>query len=184
MLRRRSVSLLGTRSSARFCGGAGYSDDQIDAVGPRVTERIKQLAKAEYDAGELSTTISVPAQPVEARPPAPPVKPETVEPEAVVDVGEADVKVQGYEDTSLPDNYFDLAISNVPFGNCTVHDPAYPSLRPIHNYFFEKSLDKVRSGGVVAFITSHFTLDSKGAEFRKMLARKADLLGSLCRTFA
>ena len=65
-----------------FLRGAGYSDDQIDAVGPRVTERIKQLAKAEYDAGELSTTISVSAQPVRplrrARP-QPPVEPEAVE---------------------------------------------------------------------------------------------------------
>ncbi len=69
-----------------FLRGAGYSDDQIDAVGPRVTERIKQLAKAEYDAGGLSTTISVPAQPVRplrrARP-QPPVAPEAVAPEAM-----------------------------------------------------------------------------------------------------
>ena len=96
--------------------------------------------------------------------------------------GTADVKVQGFQATALPDNYFDMAISNVPFGSYTITDRAYGKSYPIHNYFFVKSLDKVRPGGLVAFITSHFTLDAKGAPalaFRRELAEKADMVGAI-----
>ena len=94
----------------------------------------------------------------------------------------ADVRVQGFEDALLPDDYYDAAISNVPFGDIRVHDPAYkPYLtKSIHNYFFAKALDKVRPGGVVAFITSRYTMDSMQAEdVRRYLSTKADLLGAV-----
>ena len=92
----------------------------------------------------------------------------------------ADVRIQGYETVKLPDNFFDLAVSNVPFGDYKLHDPAYNKLSfPIHNYFFAKSLDKVRPGGVVAFITSRYTMDAKNPRVRHYLASKADLVGAI-----
>ena len=94
----------------------------------------------------------------------------------------ADVRVQGFESVLLPDDYFDAAISNVPFGDIRVHDPAYkPYLtKSIHNYFFAKALDKVRPGGVVAFVTSRYTMDSTQAgAVRRYLSTKADLLGAV-----
>ena len=96
----------------------------------------------------------------------------------------ADVHVAGFESVVLPDNFFDLAISNVPFGNYAVHDPAYRKtpfvLRSIHNYFFAKALDKVRPGGVVAFITSSWTMDARtGDTIRKYLGERAELLGAI-----
>lgn len=93
----------------------------------------------------------------------------------------ADVRVMGFEQALLPNDYFDAAISNVPFGNKPVFDKEYPkNLRnSIHNYFFVKSLDKVRPGGVVAFITSSFTMDSDTNSIRRHIMSKADLVGAI-----
>jgi N12 class adenine-specific DNA methylase len=94
---------------------------------------------------------------------------------------DSNVQVAGFEAVRLPDNWFDLAISNVPFGNYAVHDPKYkrsPITRSIHDYFFGKALDKVRPGGVVAFITSSFTMDKKDSAIRKYLADRADLVAA------
>ncbi len=92
---------------------------------------------------------------------------------------ESDVRVQGFEEAEIPDNFYDLAISNVPFGNYPVHDPRYekPGMtQAIHNYFFAKALDKVRPGGVVIFITSRYTMDSQRSAAREYIANRADLL--------
>lgn len=84
-----------------------------------------------------------------------------------------------FKDVVLPDNDIDLAISNVPFGDWSIFDPKYPKMRPlVHDYFFIKALDKVKPGGVVAFITSTGTMD-KGSAIRQALASKADLLGAI-----
>ncbi len=92
---------------------------------------------------------------------------------------QADITVAGFETTDRH-NFYDLAIGNVPFGNYQVHDPAYNRLGfSIHNYFFAKALDQVRPGGIVAFLTSRYTLDSKDTKVRKYLAGRADLLGAV-----
>lgn len=92
----------------------------------------------------------------------------------------ADVRHSGFETAALADNFFDLAVSNVPFGNYTLHDPRYNRYHfPIHTYFFAKALDKVRPGGVVAFITSTYTMDSKDPTARDYLAKHAELLGAI-----
>ena len=92
----------------------------------------------------------------------------------------AGVHVKGLQDVPLSDNFFDLAVSNVPFGNYKVHDPKYNRLNlSIHNYFFAKALDKVRPGGIVAFVTSPFTLDAVDPSAREYLASKAELLGAI-----
>jgi hypothetical protein len=97
----------------------------------------------------------------------------------------ADIRVQGFQETTFPDNFFDLAISNVPFGKIMIHDPAYKEkfkTSRIHNYFFVKALDKVRPGGIVAFITSSGTMNSQDANamaLRHYLSGKADLLGAI-----
>jgi N12 class adenine-specific DNA methylase len=95
----------------------------------------------------------------------------------------ANVHVKGFEAVPLPDNFFDLAISNVPFGNYGIHDPHYKRTpvvtRSIHDYFFAKALDKVRPGGVVAFITSSFTMDKADPAVRKYLAERGDLVGAI-----
>ena len=76
--------------------------------------------------------------------------------------------------------FYDLAVGNVPFGNYKVNDKAYNNLGfSIHNYFFAKALDQVRPGGIVAFVTSRFTMDSKDSSARKYLAQRADLLGAV-----
>lgn len=93
---------------------------------------------------------------------------------------EESVHVRGFEATPMPDNSFDLAISNVPFGDYRVHDPRYNKLRfNIHNYFFAKTLDKVRPGGIVAFITSHYTLDAEDPRARQYIAERTQLLGTI-----
>ena len=94
------------------------------------------------------------------------------------------VHVAGYEDVHIPDNYVDIAISNVPFGNYPVYDEKYSGqdekTRSIHNYFFAKTVDKLKPGGVAAFITSHYTMDSAQArDFREGLAEQADFLGAI-----
>ena len=93
----------------------------------------------------------------------------------------ADVRIQGFETANIPDNYMDVAIGNVPFGNFGVVDRTYPKriTKSIHNYFFAKSLDKVRPGGIVMFITSSFTMDSSDSAVRKYIMERADLLGAI-----
>ena len=92
---------------------------------------------------------------------------------------EANITVAGFETTSQRD-FYDLAVGNVPFGNYKVNDKAYNQLGfSIHNYFFAKALDQVRPGGIVAFVTSRFTMDSKDSSARKYLAQRADLLGAV-----
>lgn len=93
----------------------------------------------------------------------------------------ASVRVQGFEEAKIPDNYMDAAISNVPFGNYGIADKSYPKTvtGSIHNYFFAKALDKVRPGGVVAFITSRYTMDSTDSKVRSYIMQRADLLGAI-----
>lgn len=94
--------------------------------------------------------------------------------------GQEMVQLEAYEKAKLPNNYFDLAISNIPFGEVRVFDSEYKNQSSrIHDYFFSKSLDKVRPGGVVAFITSTGTLDKKDPTVREHLYEKADLLGAI-----
>ena len=91
----------------------------------------------------------------------------------------ADITVDGFEKTDRRD-FYDLAVGNVPFGQYHVNDPAYNRLGfNIHNYFFAKALDQVRPGGIVAFVTSRYTMDSKDTSVRKYLAERADLLGAI-----
>lgn len=92
----------------------------------------------------------------------------------------ADVKISGYEKTDYPKDFFDVAVGNVPFGQYKVADKAYDKNNfLIHDYFFAKTLDKVRSGGIVAFVTSKGTMDKKSPEVRKYLAQRAELLGAV-----
>ena len=92
---------------------------------------------------------------------------------------QADITVAGFETTDRRD-FYDLAVGNVPFGQYKVNDKAYNKLGfSIHNYFFAKAIDQVRPGGVVAFVTSRYTLDSKDSSARKHLAERADLLGAV-----
>ena len=90
----------------------------------------------------------------------------------------ADIRVQGFETTTWPDGFFDLAISNVPFGDYTVRDTRYRPMS-IHDYFFVRSLDKVRPGGLVAFITSRYSLDKETDLARREIAKRADFLGAI-----
>ena len=91
----------------------------------------------------------------------------------------AQITVAGFETTSQRD-FYDLAIGNVPFGNYKVNDRTYNRLGfSIHNYFFAKALDQVRPGGIVAFVTSHYTLDSKNSVARRYLVQRAQLLGAI-----
>lgn len=88
------------------------------------------------------------------------------------------ISVCGYEKTNFPKDFFDIAIGNVPFGQYQVNDPDYNRLGfSIHNYFFAKSLDQVRPGGILAFVTSRYMMDAKESKVRKYLAERADLLG-------
>ncbi len=90
------------------------------------------------------------------------------------------VAVQGYEDTNLPNSFFDVVVGNVPFGDFKVLDKKYDKHKfLIHDYFFAKTLDKVRPGGVIAFITSKGTLDKENPSVRKYIAQRADLLGAI-----
>ena len=92
----------------------------------------------------------------------------------------ADVKITGFEKTDYPNDFFDVAIGNVPFGQYKVADRAYDKHNfLIHDYFFAKALDKVRPGGVVAFVTSKGTMDKKSPEVRKYFAQRAELLGAI-----
>ncbi len=88
---------------------------------------------------------------------------------------------RGFEETSLPDNYFDAVVGNVPFGDYAVHDPhtRHSLTRSIHDYFFAKSLEKVRPGGILALITSRYTMDKVNDTIRKHLAEKSDLVAAI-----
>ena len=90
------------------------------------------------------------------------------------------ISVQGYEKMDFPDNFFDAAVGNVPFGQFKVQDRRYDRLNlSIHEYFFAKTLDKVRPGGVVAFVTSSYTMDKRTGSVRKYIAQRAELLGAI-----
>ena len=92
----------------------------------------------------------------------------------------ADIKVMGYEKTNLPDSFYDVAIGNVPFGDFPVLDKRYDKNKfMIHDYFFAKTLDKVRPGGIIAFITSKGTMDKENPEVRKYIAQRANLIGAI-----
>ena len=90
------------------------------------------------------------------------------------------IAVEGYENTSLPDSFFDVALGNVPFGDYKVADKRYDKNKfMIHDYFFAKTIDKVRPGGIIAFITSKGTMDKENPSVRKYIAQRADLLGAI-----
>ena len=91
----------------------------------------------------------------------------------------ANIEIKGYEETMYQDNFFDLAISNIPFGSIPIYDKKYKNTNFfIHDYYFQKTLDKVRPGGIIAFVTSTGTLDRKDFEARKYIAQRADLIGA------
>jgi len=93
---------------------------------------------------------------------------------------DADIREQPFEKSKLPDSTYDLAISNVPFGDYTVHDPRWNNFKfPIHDYFFAAALEKVRPGGLLLFVTSRHTLDKLDSTLRETLASKAELLGAI-----
>lgn len=92
----------------------------------------------------------------------------------------ANIAMQGFEDTKLPDDHFDVVLGNVPFGDFKVNDSRYAQQKfLIHDYFFAKALDKVRAGGVVMFLTSKGTMDKANPEVRKYIAQRAELLGAV-----
>ena len=92
----------------------------------------------------------------------------------------ANIAIEGFEKTNLPDDHFDVVIGNVPFGEIRVNDSRYNAQKfLIHDYFFAKALDKVRAGGVVMFITSKGTMDKASPEIRKYIAQRAELLGAI-----
>ena len=93
---------------------------------------------------------------------------------------QADVHISGFEKTDFQNDFFDVAVGNVPFGNYKVADKPYDKLNfQIHDYFFAKTLDKVRPGGIVAFVTSKGTMDKQSPQVRKYLAQRAELLGAV-----
>lgn len=94
---------------------------------------------------------------------------------------QSDVRIEGFEKAIIPDNFMDVAIGNVPFGNYPVVDRAFPKklTSAIHNYFFAKSLNEVRPGGIVMFITSSYTMNSNDQTVRRYIAKQADLLGAI-----
>ncbi|MDR1558995.1 MAG: DEAD/DEAH box helicase family protein [Clostridiales bacterium] len=90
------------------------------------------------------------------------------------------IAIQGFEKTELPDSFFDLAVGNVPFGSYGVNDKRYDKHKfHIHDYFFARTLDKIRPGGIVAFVTSRYTLDKKDPTIRRYIAQRAELLGAI-----
>ena len=91
----------------------------------------------------------------------------------------AKIEITGYENSKVADEYFDVAIGNVPFGNNTVFDKRYKDKFLIHDYFFQKTLDKVRDGGIIAFITTDGTLDKKDTRVREYIAKRAEFLGAI-----
>ncbi len=92
----------------------------------------------------------------------------------------SNITIDGYENTNLPDSFFDMAIGNVPFGQYKVADKRYDKNNfLIHDYFFAKTIDKVRPGGIIAFITSKGTMDKEGEQVRRYIAQRAELLGAI-----
>lgn len=92
----------------------------------------------------------------------------------------AHIEIQGYEDTELSDNYFDVAVGNIPFNSIRISDRRYDRYGfRIHDYFIAKTLDKVRPGGMIVFITSKFTMDKKNPTIRKYIAQRAELIGAI-----
>lgn len=91
----------------------------------------------------------------------------------------AKIEIKGYEESTLPDNLFDVVIGNVPFGNYKVVDKRYKENFVIHDYFFQKSLDKVRCGGIIAFVTTDGTMDKKDTKVREYIAKRAELIGAI-----
>lgn len=88
------------------------------------------------------------------------------------------IAIEGYEQTNLPDNFFDVIIGNIPFGQFKVSDKKYDNLNfNIHDYFFAKSIDKVRPGGIIAFVTSRYTMDKKNSSVRKYINERCELVG-------
>ncbi len=93
---------------------------------------------------------------------------------------EAEIRIEGFEHTAYPDNFFDVAVGNVPFGDFKLFDPKYARQNfHIHDYFLAKALDKVRPGGIVAFVTSKGTLDKANPSVRRYLAERAELIGAI-----
>lgn len=93
---------------------------------------------------------------------------------------EADISIRGFEEKQYPDNFFDVAVGNVPFGDYSLHDKRYAKYKfRIHDYFLAKTLDKIRPGGIAAFVTSKGTLDKANPAVRKYLAERAELLGAI-----
>lgn len=93
---------------------------------------------------------------------------------------EANIQIRGYEETDFSDNFFDVAISNIPFGDVKVYDKRYQKHNfLIHDYFFAKTIDKVRAGGIIAFITSKGTLDKSNPMVRKYIAERTELIGAI-----
>ena len=91
----------------------------------------------------------------------------------------ANIEINGYEDTNYLDNFFDLAISNIPFGSIPVYDKRYKNTNfMIHDYYFQKTLDKVRADGIIAFVTSTGSMDKKDDRARRYIAQRADLIGA------
>ena len=92
----------------------------------------------------------------------------------------ADIRIQGFEKTDFPDNFFDIAVGNIPFGGYQVPDPRYDAERfLVHDYFFARTLDKVRPGGIIAYVTSSGTLDKQDESARRYIAQRARLLGAV-----
>lgn len=91
----------------------------------------------------------------------------------------AKIEIKGYEESTVPDNLFDVAIGNVPFGNYKVPDKRYKENFVIHDYFFQKTLDKVRNGGIIAYITTDGTLDKKDTRIREYIAKRAEFVGAI-----
>ena len=93
---------------------------------------------------------------------------------------DADIQVKGFEQTAFSDHFFDVMVGNVPFNSIKVDDPRYNKYNlPIHDYFVAKSLDKVRPGGMLALITSKFTMDKANSKMRRYIAGKAELIGAV-----
>lgn len=92
----------------------------------------------------------------------------------------ADITISGFEDTKYPDNFFDAAVGNVPFGDYKIYDPKYNKLNfRVHDYFLAKALDQIRPGGVAAFITTKGTMDKANPNVRRYLAQRAELIGAV-----
>ena len=92
----------------------------------------------------------------------------------------ANIQISGFEKATTPDNFYDVAVGNVPFGEFKVNDKAYNHLNyVIHDYFFAKTIDKVRTGGIIAFISSRYTMDKENENVRKYLAERCDLIGAI-----